>query len=692
MDAHDFLRTLAMVLVTAGLTAVVFQRMRLPVVFGYMAAGLIVSPHFPLVPIAAHEETVQTLSELGVILLMFALGLEFSLRRVIRIFATAGTIAVAQCALLILLGYLTGQAFGWTGLESVFAGAIIAISSTTIIVKAFQEQNIKGGFTDLVFGILIVEDLIAILLLAMLTTASASGGVSPGSAGVTAARLFVFLAVFLAVGLLLIPRLARYIVRVSRPEMVVVAIVGLAFASALVALAFGYSVALGAFLAGALTSESGVGTTIEHAIEPVRDMFAAIFFVAVGMLIQPALIAQHWLAVLVLTVIVIAGKVVGVSCAAFLTGYSVPTSIRAGMSLAQIGEFSFIIAGVGLASGATRPFLYPIAIAVSAITTLTTPWLIRLSQPAANRVDRSLPQRLQTFVALYGSWIERIRSSKGSQPGVLRMTLLLAVDVLLVTALVIGFALEQPRLIRMLSDVFALQAVVARALVMAIEALLAAPLVIGFLRTSKLLAESLTQRAFPPAAQGQVDYSVAPRRALATTLQLAMVAVSGVVLVAITQPFLPAYRGVVVLVVVTFVFAIAFWRNAANVHGHARAGAEILAHALSRQLPATAPSERSIESNAASESVTRLMSGFGEPIAWQIADGSPVSGRTLAELNLRSRTGATVLAIHRAGGEVVLPTGSERLQAGDVLVLAGTREAMAAGRELLTHLRVDIQE
>jgi K+:H+ antiporter len=692
MDAHDFLRTLAMVLVTAGLTAIVFQRMRLPVVFGYMAAGLIVSPHFPLVPIAAHEETVQTLSELGVILLMFALGLEFSLRRVIRIFATAGTIAVAQCALLILLGYLTGQAFGWTGLESVFAGAIIAISSTTIIVKAFQEQNIEGGFTDLVFGILIVEDLIAILLLAMLTTASASGGVSPGSAGVTAARLFVFLAVFLAVGLFLIPRLARYIVRVSRPEMVVVAIVGLAFASALVALAFGYSVALGAFLAGALTSESGVGTTIEHAIEPVRDMFAAIFFVAVGMLIQPALIAQHWLSVLVLTVIVIAGKVVGVSCAAFLTGYSVPTSIRAGMSLAQIGEFSFIIAGVGLASGATRPFLYPIAIAVSAITTLTTPWLIRLSQPAANRVDRSLPQRLQTFVALYGSWIERIRSSKGSQPGALRMTLLLAVDVLLVTALVIGFALEQPRLIKMLSDVFSLQPVVARALVMAIEALLAAPLVIGFLRTSKILAESLAQRAFPPAAQAEVDYSVAPRRALATTLQLAMVAVSGVVLVAITQPFLPAYRGVLVLVIVTFVFAIAFWRNAANVHGHARAGAEILAHALSRQLPATAPSERSIESNAAPESVTRLMSGFGEPIAWQIAEGSPVSGLTLAELNLRSRTGATVLAIHRAGGEVVLPTGSERLQAGDVLVLAGTREAMAAGRELLTHLRVDIQE
>jgi CPA2 family monovalent cation:H+ antiporter-2 len=684
MDAHDFLRTLAMVLVTAGLTAVLFQRMRLPVVFGYMAAGLIVSPHFPLVPITAHEDTVKTLSELGVILLMFALGLEFSLRRMIRIFATAGTIAVAQCALLILLGYLTGQAFGWTGMESVFAGAIIAISSTTIIVKAFEEQDIKGSFTDLVFGILIVEDLIAILLLAMLTTASASGGVSAGAVGVTSARLLVFLVVFLAVGLLLIPRTARYIVRVGRPETIVVAIVGLAFASALVALAFGYSVALGAFLAGALTSESGVGTVIEHAIQPVRDLFAAIFFVAVGMLIEPVLIAQNWQAVLILTGLVITGKVVGVGVAAFLTGYSVPTSVRAGMSLAQIGEFSFIIAGVGLASGVTRPFLYPVAIAVSAITTLTTPWLIRVSQPVANRVDRSLPPRLQTFVALYGSWIERIRSSKGTQPGALRMMLLLVFDVLLITALVIGFALELPRLTNMISEFFALGPVVARTLVLVAAALLATPLAIGFLRTSRLLADMLALRAFPTTAQGQVDYSVAPRRALATTLRLAMVAVSGVVLVALTQPFLPAYRGVVVLIVVTAVFAIAFWRNAANFHGHARAGAEILAQALSRQLPATAPAPAAA-ARAPNDNVARLMSGFGEPVAWQISQDSPVLGRTLAELNLRSRTGATVLAIHRADGEVILPTGSERLQAGDVLVLAGTREAMEAGRELLTH-------
>src|SRR5262245_45455174 len=255
MQAHDLLRTLAMVLVTAGITATVFQRLRLPVVFGYMAAGFLVGPHFTLLPVVADEATVETLAELGVILLMFGLGLEFSLRRLIRIFPTAGVIGVAQSAFLGLVGYLIGQAFGWTSLESVFAGAIIAISSTTIIVKAFEEQGVKGTFTDIVFGVLIVEDLVAILLLALLTTASAEQGLALGTVGLTAARLLVFEVAFVVIGLLTIPRFTRYIVRVGRPETIVVANIGLAFASALIALRFGYSVALGAFMAGALAAE-----------------------------------------------------------------------------------------------------------------------------------------------------------------------------------------------------------------------------------------------------------------------------------------------------------------------------------------------------------------------------------------------------------------------------------------------------
>ena len=681
MQAHDLLKTLAMVLVTAGITATVFQRLRLPVVFGYMAAGFLVGPHFTLLPVVADEPTVETLAELGVILLMFGLGLEFSLRRLIKIFPTAGVIGVAQSAFLGLVGYLTGQAFGWTSLESVFAGAIIAISSTTIIVKAFEEQGVKGTFTDIVFGVLIVEDLIAILLLALLTTASADQGLEISTVGVTAARLLVFLVAFLVIGLLTIPRFTRYMVRVGRPETIVVANIGLAFASALIALRFGYSVALGAFMAGALAAESGVAHTVEKIIQPARDLFAAVFFVAVGMLINPTLIAQHWTAVVVFTLIVILGNVFVVSTSSFLTGYSVPTSIRAGMSLAQIGEFSFIIAGVGLSSGATRPFLYPVAIAVSALTTLTTPWLIRASEPVANRIDRSLPQRLQTFVSLYGSWIERLRSSSGQQRGVGKLAWLLLGDVVLQAFLIIGFALELPRLTGILADASALQPAVARGIVLGIAALLAAPLMIGLFRTSRALAEGLALRALPATQANEVDFAAAPRRALVTTLQLALVGLCGIVLVAITQPFLPAFRGVLLLLIVTGAFAIVFWRSAANLQGHARAGAEILAQALARTLPTGSGTPQ--KPSAATESLIKLMSGFGEPVAWRVPEGSPALDQTLAELNLRGSTGATVLAIHRENGEVLLPTGRERLRSGDVLVLAGTHEAIDAARARL---------
>ncbi|MGH7471380.1 MAG: cation:proton antiporter, partial [Longimicrobiales bacterium] len=537
MEAEHFLGTLVLVLVTAGLTATVFQRLRIPVIFGYLMAGLIISPNFPLIPLAADEQTVHALSELGVILVMFALGLEFSLRRVIKIFPTAGVVGLAESSFMGLIGFLIGQAFGWTTLESVFAGAIVAISSTTIIVKAFQEQGIKGGFTDLVFGILIVEDLIAILLLAMLTTASPQAGLSFSTIASTSARLLVFLVAFLVIGLLLIPRLTRHLVRVGRQETIVVAMVGLAFGSALVALTFGYSVALGAFMAGALAAESGVAETVEHLIQPVRDLFAAIFFVSVGMLIDPALIAENWVAVLLLALAVMMGKVLAVSTASFLTGYSVPTSVRTGMSLAQIGEFSFIIAGVGLANGATRPFLYPVAIAVSALTSLTTPWLIRSSQPLANRLDRSLPKPMQTFVALYGSWIERIRTPSRAERGSWRLTGLLFADVLLIAVLIVGFALELPRLTSMLGNAFELQPSVARGIVLGAATLLGAPLLYGLLHTSRMLAQRLALRALPSSPENQIDYSAAPRRALITTLQLALVALAGIFLVAVTQPY-----------------------------------------------------------------------------------------------------------------------------------------------------------
>ncbi len=400
--AHDLLTAITIVLCCAAVTTVVFQRLRQPVVLGYLLAGLIVGPHVPI-PLIADRAIIQTLSELGVILLMFALGLEFSLRKLVQVGPTAGLTAIIQSSIMVWLGFLVGRGFGWTPRESIFAGAIIAISSTTIIAKAFDEQGVKGKLRELVVGVLIVEDLIGILLMAVLTAVSSGQGVSAGTVARSSAQLVAFLIGLVAAGMLVVPRAIRAINRLNRPETTLVASIGICFAIALLAQAFGYSVALGAFLAGSLVAESGQAKQVEHLILPVRDLFGAIFFVSVGMLIDPAVIAEHWPAVAVFTALVIAGKFVGVSLGAFLTGNGTRTSVEAGMSLAQIGEFSFIIAALGVSLGATRDFLYPIAVAVSAITTLTTPWSIRAAGPVAAFIDRKLPHPLQTFASLYGT-------------------------------------------------------------------------------------------------------------------------------------------------------------------------------------------------------------------------------------------------------------------------------------------------
>jgi len=679
--AHDLLKAIAVVLCVAAVTTVLFQRLRQPVVLGYILAGLIVGPYVPI-PLVADAGIVQTLSELGVILLMFSLGLEFSLRKLFAVGPTAGLTAIIQCSIMVWLGFVVGRAFGWTGLESIFAGALIAISSTTIIAKAFDEQGIRGRLRELVVGVLIVEDLIAILLMALLTGISTGSGLSAGDLALTIGRLVTFLVGLVAVGLLTVPRAIRAVVRLNRPETTLVASVGLCFAIALLAQAFGYSVALGAFLAGSLVAESGKEKEVEHLIQPVRDVFAAIFFVSVGMLIDPALIARYWLAIAVFTVVVILGKIVSVSVGAFLTGNGTRTSVQSGMSLAQIGEFSFIIASLGLSLKATGDFLYPIAVAVSAITTLTTPMFIRASGPAANWVDRKLPKPLQTFVAFYGSWVEQLREAPRRQTlgsSVRRNIGLLLVDAALLVGLVIGTSLALGRSSQLLEEHLGLSGPLAEKLVIAGAVMLALPFLIGIVRVARRLAGELAAAALPLRPEGKTDLAAAPRRVLVLTLQVIIVLLVGAPVVAITQPFLRGFTGPLIVLALLAVLGVALWRSATNLQGHVRAGAQVIVEALAAQSHAKAPGTEP----ETLEKVQVLLPGLGTPTPVRLEETSPAVGKSLAELNLRGLTGATVLAIHRGGENVSVPTAWEVLKPGDVLALAGTHAAVEAAKGLL---------
>ncbi len=681
---HAFLAALATVLGVAAATTILFQRLGQPVVLGYLIAGLIIGPHVP-VPLVADPEIVETLSELGVILLMFSVGLELRLRTLIRMAPTAGVTAVVQCSLMVWLGFLTGRLFGWTLIESLFAGAAIAISSTTIIAKAFDEQRIHGRLRETVVGILVVEDLIAILLIAVLTAIATGSRLSAGSLVMTIGRLAAFLIGFLVVGILTVPRAVRAIVRLDRPETTVIASMAICFGAALLAHAFGYSVALGAFIAGSLVAESGEEKKIEHLIQPVRDVFAAVFFVSVGMMIDPVLVGRHALAIVVLTVVVVAGKIVSVTLGAFLTGGGVRTSVQAGMSLAQIGEFSFIIAGVGATLGATRDFLYPVAVTVSAVTTLLTPWLIRAAAPVATFVDHKLPEALQTFVALYGSWIERLRQSDGQSHGteagvVRRLAWLMLVDGVALAAILIGASLSAHRVAPWLQQRIHLDRDVARVAVLVAAVALSLPFLVGVVRVARRMGVTLAAIAFPPGAPAGVDLAAAPRRALEVTLQLAGVLVVGAPILAVTQPFLHGIETIVTLALLVLLLGIAFWRSATNLQGHVRAGVQVIVESLGKQLQDE--NAHPTGEAGAPPDLDRLLPGLGTPLPVRLRESSPAIGRTLAQLNLRAITGATVLAIVRQGRGLV-PSADGTLEAGDVLALAGTHDALDSARQIL---------
>jgi CPA2 family monovalent cation:H+ antiporter-2 len=687
-NAHTFLENLALVLCTAALTSFLFQRLKLPVVFGYLVAGMIVGPYLPI-PLHADERVLEALSELGVILLMFSLGLEFQLKKVGQIAATSGLAALLETSTMLALGYFMGQLLGFTKIESVFTGAIVAISSTTIIARAFEENNVRGKLREVVFGILIVEDLIAIILIALLTAIATGAGMSAWSLTITVVRLVTFLLGLVIIGMLLVPRFVRGIVKLEREETTLVGAIGLCFAAAFLAYAFGYSVALGAFIMGSLVAESGESGRIERLVHPVRDMFVAIFFVSVGSLIDPRLVLENWAAVLALSALVIAGKTIAVSAGAFITGAGLRHSIQTGMSLAQIGEFSFIIAGVGLTAGVTRGFMYPVAVAVSAITTLFTPWLIKAAEPAAMWIDRKMPRPMQTSVALYASWVDRMRNAPPTQGRSRTKSLirLILIDAALLTLVLIGAGAERGRFTTLFSKWTGATPTTSMVLVIIGATAIAAPLMLGMVRSARMLGFVLAMRALPNAGRRKVDFAAAPRRALVTMLQMGTLLLVGVPIVAVSQPFIPGFPGFTLLAILTILLGFAFWKSALNLQEHARAGAEVIVAALSPQVSSDDEEENLFKTM---EHVAVMLPGLGEPVPVKITYDSPAVNRALSELNVRGKTGATILAITRrgeSGNRVVVPSGKEVLREGDVLALAGTQEAVDAAVQILTRSR-----
>ncbi len=370
---------LAVIMCISALTVLLCRLVRLPVVLGYIIAGVIIGPYTPPHRLVTDVQGVETLSDLGVIFLLFSIGLEFSLKKLLRVGPKALAVAVFEIMVMIGIGYGLGRLFGWNGMDAIFLGAILSISSTTIVAKLLSQMKlVQEKFAPLVLGILVVEDLLAIVIIAVLAGLASAEAMNMHNIQTAVFHGAGFIAVVLVVGVFIVPRFLEFIMKFKIPEMTVITVLGLCFAVARIAEHFGFSLALGAFLIGALIAETKGIEEIIHKMEPIRDMFSAVFFMSVGMLIDPSLLWRYKTAIGIITIVTILGKFFTCSTGVRLTGNDRGTALMVGVILAQIGEFSFIIARLGDAKDVTSPFLYSIAVSVSVLTTALTPLLMKL--------------------------------------------------------------------------------------------------------------------------------------------------------------------------------------------------------------------------------------------------------------------------------------------------------------------------
>lgn len=389
----DLVLDLAIIMMAAGVFTVISKALKQPLILGYIVAGFIVGPHLGLFPIGM--ESVEQWSEIGIIFLLFALGLEFSFKKLIKVGSSALVTAGVKCIGMFAVGILLGDIIGWTTMESIFLGGLLSMSSTTIIIKAYDDMGLKSRpHSTLLFGSLVFEDLIAVLLMVLLSTLAVSNRFAGGEMMLALAKLGFFIVLWFLVGIYLIPLLLKWAHRFLSDEILLISAIGLCFVMVVVAEGVGFSSALGAFVMGSILAETIEGERIEHLIGGIKDLFGAVFFVSVGMMVDPAVIGEYWLVILVITVASMIGILFFSSFGALLTGQGVKNSLHVGFSLAQLGEFAFIIAGLGCSLGVMRDFIYPVIIAVSVITTFTTPYMIKAADPVSDWVCSKLPKKL----------------------------------------------------------------------------------------------------------------------------------------------------------------------------------------------------------------------------------------------------------------------------------------------------------
>lgn len=648
---------LAFILGTAGITTLIFKKLKQPLVLGYILAGLLVSPNFPLLPSITDGENITVWGEIGVIFLLFSLGLEFSFKKLAKVGGTASVTAVTEVVGMLLFGYLTGQLLGWSTMDSIFLGGILSISSTTIIIRAFDELGLKSQkFVGLVFGALIVEDLVAILLLVLLSTVAVSNGFGGEAMLLSILKLAFFLSLWFLGGIYLIPSFLGKSRKLMNDETLLVVSVALCLLMVVLATKAGFSPALGAFIMGSILAETVYTEKIEHLTKSVKDLFGAVFFVSVGMLIDPRMLVEHAGPVILITLVTIGGKFFSSALGALISGQPLKQSIQIGLSLSQIGEFSFIIATLGMTLGVTSDFLYPIAVAVSAITTFTTPFLIRMSEPFYNLLERHLPERWKNALANYSSGAQTISSASDWQ-----LVLRAFGQTIIVNAVVLlGIILLTINFLWPFISAYFPSPLWGNLITVLIALILMAPFIWA------LAIKRIRSRAYSRLWNDK-KYTRGPLVALETGRIVLALLMVGFLL---DRMFSVQVALIIAALLVGIIFPLFTQRLRAT---YDRIEQRFLTNLHAREA----------ETNAAAK---KLLPWDAHLAHFTISPESPVIGKTLIELAIREKFGVSIAQIERGRRILPVPRGSERLYPSDKITVIGTDEQLEQFKPLIENV------
>lgn len=635
-ELAPLIKDLTIILGVAGLVTLLFQKIRQPVVLGYLFAGIIIGPYTPPHGLISDTPNIKILSELGVIFLMFSLGLEFSFHKLKRVGFSASITGLVEVAFMLLIGLATGKLMNWSFYDSLFLGAALAISSTTIIIKALEELKLKTKrFAEIVFGVLIVEDLLAILMMVGLSTLVMTNNIFSGAMLLAIAKLILVIGGWFLIGYFVVPTLIRKVMHYISEETLTIVSIALCLCLVWIADIFHYSTALGAFIMGSILAETPLVHRIEELIKPVRNIFAAVFFVSVGMLIDPKIIWQELPVVLLICAVTVVGKLITTGLGAFLTGQSVNNSLRIGFSMAQIGEFSFIIASLGVSLNVTSSSLYPVIVAVSAITTFTTPYLIQFSGYLGHKLDEQLPSKTKYWLESYSSWIYRLLSNKKQQPVYRKATIRFAVSSILVgiifTAIEIGL---MPKLAIFLEKIW-----IAKLVSWLIAILLSSPFVWGMLGAFRFDTKSSSS------ANNRSAIYIAW---LFTLLELSILSF--------------AYFDTWLITLFILLVAIIFFKT---LYKHL----DKSYHWFEKQLVKNLNKKELVKHRY--EQLAPWDTHFVEI---DVNAKSRLVNKTLETLQLRQQFGINIVAIYRDSVVILSPTKNEIIQSHDKLILLGNDE------------------